>query len=106
VYHRYYDDYQHDGNVFGHFIPVHHPTENLESLKFILDTTKGPVENFITAFRILDIPAGRDAGFATLRAKLNEVLFTIKSFIPQTRSILQASGEFGGVLAISDVTKY
>ncbi len=46
--------------------------ENLESLKFVLDARTGAVENCIKGFKIFDIAASQDAGFATLTAKFKE----------------------------------
>lgn len=86
-------------------MPVRHPAENLELLKFVFDAMPGPVENFIIGFRIFDVAAGGDAGFTTLAAKLIAMSFAIISLVSHPSSVPQVCGEFGGGRVITDVSR-
>jgi hypothetical protein len=65
-----------------------------------------PVENFNIGFRIFDIAAGRDAGFATLTAQLTVMFFTITSLVSHPCGFPRVYGEFGADRVITDVSWY
>ena len=80
--------------------------ETLESLKFVFDVMTGPVESFIIGFRIFDIAAGRDGGFATLTAQLTAMFFTIISLVSHPCGFPRVYGELGSDRVITDVSMY